>query len=65
MLRLGALISMDFTKYFTYFHLIFFDNMDWYLNPKTDLLINIVPEVFGILPCGLQECFWRSAFCSG
>ena len=34
------------TKYFTYFHLIFFDNMDWYLNPKTDLLINIVPEGF-------------------
>ena len=46
MLGLGALISMDFTKYFTYFHLIFFDNMDWYLNPKTDLLINIVPEGF-------------------
>lgn len=45
-LGLGILISTDFTKYFTYFHLIFFDNMDWYLNPKTDLLINIVPEGF-------------------
>lgn len=46
LIGLGVLISTDFTKYFTYFHLIFFDNMDWYLNPKTDLLINIVPEGF-------------------
>lgn len=43
---LAALVSTDFTKYFTYFHLLFFDNFDWYLNPKTDLLINIVPEGF-------------------
>ncbi len=46
MAALGLIISTDFTKYFTIFHLIFFDNMDWYLNPKTDLLINIVPEGF-------------------
>lgn len=46
MAGLAALASTDFTKYFTYFHLIFFDNMDWYLNPDTDLLINIVPEGF-------------------
>lgn len=46
MAALGLLISTDFTKYFTYFHLIFFDNDDWFLNPKTDLLINIVPEGF-------------------
>lgn len=46
MAGLAALVSTDFTKYFTYFHLIFFDNMDWYLNPETDLLINIVPEGF-------------------
>ena len=46
MAGLAALISTDFTKYFTYFHLIFFDNDDWILNPKTDLLINIVPEGF-------------------
>lgn len=46
MAALGILISTDFTKYFTYFHLIFFDNEDWFLNPKTDLLINIVPEGF-------------------
>ena len=46
MAGLAALISTDFTKYFTIFHLIFFDNDDWLLNPKTDLLINIVPEGF-------------------
>ena len=46
MAGLAALISTDFTKYFTCFHLLFFDNDDWILNPKTDLLINIVPEGF-------------------
>ena len=46
MAALAVLISTDFTKYFTTFHLIFFDNDDWILNPKTDLLINIVPEGF-------------------
>lgn len=46
MAGLGLLAATDFTKYFTYFHLIFFDNDDWYLNPRTDLLINIVPEGF-------------------
>lgn len=46
MAGLAVLLSTDFTKYFTYFHLLFFDNDDWILNPKTDLLINIVPEGF-------------------
>lgn len=46
MTALVLLMQADFTKYFTYFHLIFFDNEDWILNPKTDLLINIVPEGF-------------------
>ena len=46
MVALAALIATDFTKYFTCFHLIFFDNDDWILDPKTDLLINIVPEGF-------------------
>lgn len=43
---LALLAATDFTKYFTYFHLLFFDNDDWILNPETDLLINIVPEGF-------------------
>lgn len=46
MAGLAFLISTNFTKYFNTFHLIFFDNDDWILNPKTDLLINIVPEGF-------------------
>lgn len=46
MAGLALLAYTDFTKYFTYFHLLFFDNNDWILNPKTDLLINIVPEGF-------------------
>ena len=45
-LVLGLVISTDFTKYFTIFHQIFFDNDLWILDPSTDLLINIVPEPF-------------------
>ena len=40
------MISTDFTRYFTIFHQIFFDNDLWILDPRTDLLINIVPEPF-------------------
>lgn len=43
---LAAIISTDFTKYFILFHHIFFDNDLWILDPRTDLLINIVPEGF-------------------
>ena len=45
-LLLGIVISTDFTKYFTIFHQIFFDNDLWLLDPATDLLICIVPEPF-------------------
>lgn len=45
---LAVVVSTDFTKYFTIFHEIFFDNDLWILNPDTDLLINIVPEPFFI-----------------
>ncbi|WMI81345.1 TIGR01906 family membrane protein [Anaerotignum sp. MB30-C6] len=43
---LVALMVHDFNRYFIMFHHIFFNNDDWILNPKTDLLINIVPEGF-------------------
>jgi len=43
---LAAIISTDFTKYFVIFHKIFFNNDLWLLDPRTDLLINIVPEPF-------------------
>lgn len=43
---LVVLMLQNFNRYFIMFHHIFFDNTDWILNPKTDLLINIVPEGF-------------------
>lgn len=45
---LVLIVSRDFTKYFTVFHHIFFNNDLWILNPRTDRLINIVPEPFFI-----------------
>lgn len=42
----ASLAAASFTKYFTWFHLLLFDNNDWLLNPATDRLINIVPEGF-------------------
>lgn len=43
---LGIMIYIDFNKYFTYFHYIFFSNDLWLLDPKTDLLIQMLPEEF-------------------
>ena len=43
---IAFLAAASFTKYFTWFHLLLFDNNDWLLNPVTDRLINIVPEGF-------------------
>lgn len=45
---LAGIIATNFTKYFVIFHKIFFSNNLWILNPKTDRLINIVPEPFFI-----------------
>ena len=45
-LALIGIISTDFTKYFIVFHKIFFNNDLWVLDPRTDMLINIVPEGF-------------------
>ncbi len=43
---LAFIISTNFSKYFIVFHKIFFNNDLWILDPRTDLLINIVPEPF-------------------
>ncbi|MGL5434710.1 MAG: TIGR01906 family membrane protein [Lachnospiraceae bacterium] len=43
---LTGIIATDFSKYFIIFHEIFFENDLWILDPRTDLLINIVPEPF-------------------
>lgn len=45
-LTLYFLISLDFNKYFTHFHEIFFSNDLWLLNPKTDILIQMYPLNF-------------------
>lgn len=50
---LGALFASDFNKYFTIFHEMFFDNDLWLLDPKTDILINMVPEIFFFQTCML------------
>lgn len=43
---IGTLAYSDFNKYFTYFHLIFFSNDLWQLDPRTDLMIQMLPENF-------------------
>lgn len=43
---LVLLIYIDFNKYFTYFHEIFFTNDLWLLDPKTDILIQMLPLDF-------------------
>ena len=43
---LGGMFVSDFTRYFTEFHHIFFNNDLWLFDPATSRLINIVPEAF-------------------
>lgn len=46
MISLFILVKIDFYKYFTIFHEIFFTNDLWVLNPKTDVLIQMLPLEF-------------------
>lgn len=58
-LVIAGVISTNFSKYFVVFHKIFFDNDLWILDPRTDMLINIVPEPFFMdtaLRIGLTFC---------
>lgn len=43
---LFLMMNADFSKYFTYFHEIFFDNDLWLLDPRTDVLIQMLPIEF-------------------
>lgn len=43
---LGILMYIDFNKYFTHFHKIFFTNDLWLLDPDTDILIQMLPLEF-------------------
>ncbi len=46
MILLALLIWLDFSKYFTYFHLLLFDNDLWILDPGRHVLIQLLPETF-------------------
>ncbi|NLZ37996.1 MAG: TIGR01906 family membrane protein [Firmicutes bacterium] len=44
----GLLLYFDFNRYFVLFHEIFFTNDLWILDPRTSILINMVPIEFFI-----------------
>jgi integral membrane protein (TIGR01906 family) len=48
MTLLIGIIAINFERAFTIFHYIFFDNDYWILDPRVDLLINMVPIYFFI-----------------
>lgn len=44
---LGALAAIDFDRFFTLFHTVFFPGRDnWIFDPQTDPVINMLPQVF-------------------
>ena len=43
---LGIYAALDFNSFWTGFHQIFFTNDLWLLDPRTDILIQMVPEQF-------------------
>lgn len=42
----GILVASDFSRYFVVFHELFFSNDLWLLDPRTDVLIQMLPESF-------------------
>lgn len=57
-----ALISSDFTRAFTIFHQIFFDNDLWLFDPATSLMINMLPEQFWV-DIAIQVAKWFIGLC--
>jgi integral membrane protein (TIGR01906 family) len=45
-LALGVYAAVDFASFWTSFHHLFFTNDLWLLDPRTDVLIMMVPEAF-------------------
>lgn len=43
---LAILMAVNFDRCFTVFHQLFFNNDLWLLDPRTDLMINMLPEQF-------------------
>jgi integral membrane protein (TIGR01906 family) len=42
----GFLMAIGFDRFFVTFHEIFFSNDDWLFDPRTDPIINVLPESF-------------------
>lgn len=51
-LTLALIISINFNYFFTIFHKMFFNNNKWLFDPRTDPIINILPEEFFALCAG-------------
>ncbi|MCR5230708.1 MAG: TIGR01906 family membrane protein [Solobacterium sp.] len=43
---IGVWVMLDFNNFWTNFHLFFFDNDLWLLDPRTSIMINLFPETF-------------------
>ncbi|WFD09196.1 TIGR01906 family membrane protein [Tepidibacter hydrothermalis] len=43
---LCSIISLNYYRYFTIFHKMFFNNDDWLLSPKESIIINLLPLEF-------------------
>ncbi|MDR0356808.1 MAG: TIGR01906 family membrane protein [Clostridiales Family XIII bacterium] len=52
-LATGALIAVNWDRFFVFFHEAFFDNDFWMFNNKTDPVINILPDAF-FLQCAVM-----------
>lgn len=46
LIALGSAIALNFSAFWIQFHMIFFTNDLWILDPRTDILIQMVPEQF-------------------
>lgn len=44
----ATIVALDFDRFFTLFHHIFFDNDLWILDPRTDMMIQMMPLRFFI-----------------
>lgn len=58
LLVVGLLFATNFEHYFTLFHEMFFSNDLWILNPRTDILINMVPYsyFYSVVMIGTALC---------
>lgn len=55
---IGLFAAVDFDVFWTNFHLLFFKNDLWLLDPETEIMIQMVPEQFFMdLVIGIAVCF--------